>query len=202
MSLIARPHRVFSEDVRPNERSERYKRLAGRAKARGVDCFLYMGDDNPNTFGIYQAFASNSQTQSCMARTASASPQWYARGHPRTADEPQAARQPARLVLDRRQRRHQPDRLRRLQVRARRTDPPQSRRTGHPEEERRDPAPAQVAHGPVRCARRCPVAGGAQKRRGRYSGTSSSVTPRPPPRRAIDCAGSGGGGRYVSRSRS
>jgi branched-chain amino acid transport system substrate-binding protein len=58
MSLIGRPHRVFSEDVRPNERSVRYTGLARKAKARGADCFLYMGDDNPNTFGIYQAFAS------------------------------------------------------------------------------------------------------------------------------------------------
>jgi branched-chain amino acid transport system substrate-binding protein len=58
MGLIARPRRAFSEDVRPNERSERYERLARRAARSGVGCFLYMGADNPNTFGIYEAFAN------------------------------------------------------------------------------------------------------------------------------------------------
>ncbi|MGH2941537.1 MAG: ABC transporter substrate-binding protein [Solirubrobacteraceae bacterium] len=58
MGLIARPRRTFSEDVRPNERSERYEKLARKARKRRADCFLYMGADNPNTFGIYDAFAN------------------------------------------------------------------------------------------------------------------------------------------------
>jgi len=58
MSLIAGPQRIFSEDVRPNERPERYRRLAQSAKHRGADCFVYMGADNPNTFGIFEAFAN------------------------------------------------------------------------------------------------------------------------------------------------
>jgi branched-chain amino acid transport system substrate-binding protein len=56
MRLIG-PPRSFSEDVRPRERNTRYEELAAEAKSRGVDCFLYMGADNPNTFGIFDAFA-------------------------------------------------------------------------------------------------------------------------------------------------
>jgi branched-chain amino acid transport system substrate-binding protein len=56
MRLIG-PRRSFSEDVRPKERSRRYEELAEKAKRGGVDCFLYMGADNPNTFGIFDAFA-------------------------------------------------------------------------------------------------------------------------------------------------
>jgi len=58
MGLIKGPRRIFSEDGRPNERSTRYERLARQAKTAGVDCFIYMGADNPNTFEIFNAFAS------------------------------------------------------------------------------------------------------------------------------------------------
>lgn len=51
------PRRSFSEDVRPKQRSKRYEDLAKGAKGSGVDCFLYMGADNPNTFEIFDAFA-------------------------------------------------------------------------------------------------------------------------------------------------
>jgi branched-chain amino acid transport system substrate-binding protein len=57
MRLANGPKRSFSEDVRPKERGKRYGELAETARRRRVDCFLYMGTDNPNTFGIFEAFA-------------------------------------------------------------------------------------------------------------------------------------------------
>ena len=57
MTLFERPKRTFREDIRPNEGSRRYTQLARSAAKRGSDCFLYIGDDNPNTFDIFRVFA-------------------------------------------------------------------------------------------------------------------------------------------------
>jgi branched-chain amino acid transport system substrate-binding protein len=56
MRLIGQ-RRSFSQDVRPKERPKRYEALAEEAARRGANCFLYMGADNQNTFGIFEAFA-------------------------------------------------------------------------------------------------------------------------------------------------
>lgn len=62
MRLLRRPRRVFSESIRPNAAPFVYSELAGRAGKLRADCFVYIGNNNPNTFEVFQAFASKLPT--------------------------------------------------------------------------------------------------------------------------------------------
>jgi branched-chain amino acid transport system substrate-binding protein len=56
MALLERPARVLRQPVRPNAVSLS-RSLLQTAQRNRADCFQYSGDNNPNTFGIFKAFA-------------------------------------------------------------------------------------------------------------------------------------------------
>lgn len=56
MALLESPERVLRQPIRPNAVSLS-RSLLRTAQRKHADCFQYTGDNNPNTFGIFKAFA-------------------------------------------------------------------------------------------------------------------------------------------------
>ncbi len=56
MALLERPARVLRQPVRPNAVSLS-RSLLQTAQRNNAECFQYSGENNPNTFGIFKAFA-------------------------------------------------------------------------------------------------------------------------------------------------
>lgn len=57
MRLLKRPSRAFHETVNGNAGAFVYTNLAQSAKRMRVDCFIYVGENNVNTFEVFRTFA-------------------------------------------------------------------------------------------------------------------------------------------------
>jgi branched-chain amino acid transport system substrate-binding protein len=58
MALLQRPKRIFRQVVGPNATTYVSTALARSAHRQRADCFVYVGNNNPNTFDVFQTFAT------------------------------------------------------------------------------------------------------------------------------------------------